>query len=86
MNRFEKTVAFVLGTLVFIGLFIFIYTSMKTPPSTTYDNAPFYGDEEDFIDFNELTETEPAGDVIPTPRDLPEKPAPKPVTKPEQKK
>lgn len=51
MNRTEKIVAAVLGTLVFFGLFFFIYSSMKNSPAA-YDDVAFndFADEEDLGD------------------------------------
>ncbi|MBL8023184.1 MAG: hypothetical protein JNK54_02725 [Elusimicrobia bacterium] len=87
MNRLEKMVAFVLGTLVFIGLFVFIYTSMKAPPVTlSGDEASFYGEGDDFIDFNELVEPEDEEKVVPPPNGKPGDSVAKPVAKKEPKK
>lgn len=59
MSRTEKIVAFLLGTLVFAGLFVFIFTSLRTPPaSPPLGDAAAFGDEEEPFDFNVDGDTE----------------------------
>ena len=54
MSRQEKIGAIVLGVLLFLGLFHFIYTTMKTPFPPEYEEGeytglPFGEEEEDFL-------------------------------------
>lgn len=48
MNRGERIVAAVLGTLVFLGLFYFIYTSMRAAPALPPLEENFSEAGEDF--------------------------------------
>lgn len=59
MNRLEKSIAFVLGALVFFGLFFFIQSAMKNAPGTspTEDAYSDYVDEED-LDVDEDLEAD----------------------------
>lgn len=73
MSRIEKIVAFLFGALVFAGLFVFIFTSLRTPPA-----APPLGDtavegleDDEPFDFNVGADTETVTDVAPEENEAP---------------
>jgi hypothetical protein len=86
MSRAEKIVAFALGALLFTGLFVFIYSALKTPPA-----EPLYGDtaltdtgEEDFYDDTVDMDTTTAKDLTPAAENAarsPVQPPAKPVSR-----
>ena len=58
MSRGERIVAAILGTLVFIGLFYFIYTSMRAAPALPPLEEGFSESGDDFdFEVNEGTDT-----------------------------
>lgn len=64
MNRTEKMIAFLLGALVFAGLFVFIFTSLRTPPEAPpLGDTAFDTEDEEPFDFNVDAETETVKDV-----------------------
>lgn len=66
MNRTEKIIAFLLGALVFTGLFVFIFTSLRTPPAAPpLGDAAFDVGEEEPFDFDGVADTEPETKVSP---------------------
>ena len=72
MNRTEKIVAFLLGALVFAGLFVFILTSLRNPPAAPpLGDAPMGAEEEESFDFNAGVDTE----TVVSPEDI-ETPSP----------
>ncbi|MBL0058901.1 MAG: hypothetical protein IPP35_07285 [Elusimicrobia bacterium] len=86
MSRAEKIVAFILGALLFTGLFVFINSALKTPPA-----EPPYGDDaypdagdEDSYDYTVNTDTMTAEDLIPADENAagsPVQPPAKPVSR-----
>ena len=57
-------VAFLFCTLVFAGLFVFIFTSLRTPPEAPpFNESDFDADEEELFDFNVDADTEPVTNV-----------------------
>lgn len=62
MTRGEKIVASVLGLLVFLGLFFFIYSSMNAAPTyPAYDEGVAdYGDD---FGYDVETDTAPVADL-----------------------
>ena len=73
MSRTEKLIAFLLGALVFAGLFFFIYTSLRTPPAAPPlgDAAGVAADEEEPFDFNVGADTAAATSVAPDDKETP---------------
>jgi hypothetical protein len=59
MSRTEKIVAFLLGALVFAGLFVFIFTSLRTPPAAPpLGDTAFDMEGDEPFDFDAVAETE----------------------------
>ena len=80
MSRTEKIVAFLLGALVFAGLFVFIYTSLRTPPAAPpFGDTAFDGGEDEPFDFDVAADTETETGVSPEVKEpataVPSKPA-----------
>lgn len=77
MSRTEKIVAFLLGALVFAGLFVFIFTSLRTPPAAPPLGDTAFGEEEEPFDFEGGADTETATNVFPMEKETPVPAAPK---------
>lgn len=87
MNRTEKIVAFLLSALVFVGLFVFIFTSLRTPPAAPpLGDVVDYGDEEDLFDFNVDADTETMTNDVTTEKEAPAAVPPKNVPVKKEKK
>lgn len=81
MSRTEKIVAFLLGALVFTGLFVFIFTSLRTPPAAPpLGDTAFEAGEDEPFDFDMAVDTETETGVSPDKKEaetaVPPKPAP----------
>ena len=81
MSRTEKIVAFLLGALVFTGLFVFIFTSLRTPlAAPPLGDAAFDAGDDEPFDFDMAVDTETETGVSPdeksTATPVPPKPAP----------
>lgn len=74
MSRTEKIIAFLLGALVFAGLFVFIFTSLRNPPEAPpLGDTAFDAEDEEPFDFNVDADTEPVTDVPVTPQEKDQK-------------
>ncbi len=66
MNRTEKIVAFLLAALVFAGLFVFIFTSLRTPPAAPpFGDTAFDAGDEELFDFEVAADTATETGVLP---------------------
>lgn len=87
MSRTEKIIAFLLGALVFSGLFVFIFTSLRTPPaSPPFSEMADYDDEEEPFDIDMDVDTDIPPPGSETTKETPAVPAPKPAPVQQEKK
>lgn len=74
MSRIEKIIAFMLGALVFAGLFVFIFTSLRTPPEAPpLGDTAFDTEDEEPFDFSVDADTETVKDIPFAPKEKADK-------------